>query len=82
MRLHSHPQASLPTQELVDLVESLRPELDAIFTAQCLTSGQAEEILFGSMVNLGLRWHKIDERRAFLLACVERRCRAVAAGED
>jgi hypothetical protein len=82
MPRHRDPQESFPTQELVELVESLQPELDPIYAAHCLTSAQAEAVLFESMTALGLRWHKIKDRRAWLLSRIERRCQALAAGEN
>ncbi len=76
------PQETFPTQELVELVESLESELDAIYSAHCLTSAQAEAVLFESMTALGLRWHKIADRRAWLRDRVERRSQALGAEPD
>ncbi len=73
------PQETFPTRELVELVESLEGELDPIYAAHCLTGAQAEAVLFESMTALGLRWHKIAHRRAWLLDRVRRRCEALTA---
>lgn len=72
---------AFPTAELTALVESLQPELDPLFLKYCVSPEQAEEIQYETMAALGLRWHRVPDRRLWFLETVEVRCQAIAGSE-
>lgn len=75
--------------ELQALLRELRPRILEMLAEYRVPEEQAAEIVHDTFIALAVRWHRVGNRRAWLVGTLEARCRAwsrsveeAAAGED
>ena len=68
------PGESFPSGELSELVDNLDAEIKAILVAYCVGEKEAEEIVYETMMALGLRWDRVQDRKRWFLEALEHAC--------
>lgn len=62
--------------ELQELLRELRPRILEMLAGYHVPEEQAAEIVHDTFIALAVRWHRVGNRRAWLLGTLEARCRA------
>lgn len=62
--------------ELQVLLRELRPRILEMLAEYRLPEEKAAEVVHDTFIALAVRWHRVGNRRAWLLGTLEARCRA------
>lgn len=70
--------------ELQELLRTLRPRILELLCSHRVPEEKAAEIVHDTFIALAVRWNRVGDRRAWLLATLEARCRGLAerSGEE
>jgi len=62
--------------ELQALLRELRPRILELLAAHRVPEDKAAEIVHDTFIALAVRWHRVGNRKAWLLGTLEARCQA------
>jgi len=62
--------------ELQALLRELRPRILEMLAAHRVPEDKAAEIVHDTFIALAVRWHRVGNRKAWLLGTLEARCQA------
>lgn len=62
--------------ELQALLRELRPRILELLATYRVPEDKAAEIVHDTFIALAVRWHRVGNRKAWLLGTLEARCRA------
>lgn len=72
------PRDSERSVELQRLLRRLRPRILEVLRSHRVPEEKAGEIVHDTFIALAVRWNRVGNREAWLLATLEARCRALS----